>query len=318
MTGFEEHSGTPGAGVRSVALAGGSGFIGGYLALALLQRGYRVHLLTHRIDPGFVSIRGQVETFSGAIEDEGSLLRCFERCDTVYHLVGIIAETRTSSFRRTVAEGTAHMVAAARAAGVRKIIYLSAIGADPASPIAYFNSKGIAERQVVSSGLDYTIFRPSIVYGIGDKFINRLAALIRKSPVIPVIGSGQYRLQPVYVEELCALMAASAELEITSRKIYEIGGPAALTYLEIIDIIKRVLSRRRPVVHLPMLLARGAAAVMQRMVKPSPLTVDMLKMLEAGSICDQAIAEREFGVTFTSLETQLVKYLGKRDGRQRI
>lgn len=296
---------------RAIAVVGGSGFIGSYLTLNLLQMGYRLNLLVNRTNPDLISPTGRIKTFRGSIEDDTALTECFTGCDVVYHLVGLIAETRTKTFQKTVVEGTGHVVAAARTAGVKKIIYLSAAGAKPDAQSTYYRTKFQAERQVLASGLDYTIFRSSIVYGLQDKFINMLAGMIRRSPVLPVIGDGQYRLQPVYVEELCAVMARAAGEGFTSGQIYEIGGAEPLTYLEILDIIKRILKKKRMTVHIPVFLARWGARGLELFMKPAPLTVDQIAMLAGGSTCDQTIAERDFGVRFSHLENQLQKYLGK-------
>jgi NADH dehydrogenase len=295
----------------AIAVLGGSGFIGSYLVLDLLQMGNRLNLLVNQTNPDLVSPTGRIRMFRGSIEDEKALIECFAGCDTVYHLVGLIAETRTKTFQKTVAEGTGHVVAAARRTGIKKIIYLSALGADPGAGSKYYRTKFEAEQQVTESGLDYTIFRPSIVYGLQDKFINKLAMMIRRSPMVPVIGDGRYRLQPIYVEELCAVMARAAREEFTSRRLYEIGGAEPLTYLEILDIIKRILKKRRVTIHIPVFLARWTAGLLETVLKPAPLTVDQIAMLAAGSTCDQTVAERAFGVTFSSLENQLQKYLGK-------
>lgn len=294
------------------AVLGSSGFIGAHLTLFLLQMGHRLSLLHHKADPDFISTRGQIDSIQGSINDKDALRRCFEGCKRVYHLVGIIAETKTKTFEQTVAEGTRILTDAAREAGVKKIFYLSALGSSEDAATDYFRTKWEAERTVIESGLDYTIFRPSIVYGVRDKFINKLASMIKYSPVVPVIGDGKYRLQPVYVEELAAVMAHASSLEITDGKIYDVGGPEQLTYMEILDIIKRVLGRKRPTVHIPMSWARIAAAVMEKIIKPAPLTRDQIRMLEKESICDHTIVEKEFGVTFSRLELQLQKYLRKR------
>ena len=295
-----------------IAVLGGGGFIGTYLVLDLLHMGSRLNVLSHRTNPDFVSPAGQLETVRGSVDDEDSLRRCFSGCDQVYHLVGIIAETRTATFQKTVADGAAKVVSAALKEGVKKILYLSALGASADAAAKYHQTKWEAEQHIIHSGIDYTIFRPSIVYGVQDKFINRLASMVRQLPVVPVIGDGHYRLQPVYVEELCAVMAVSSREAFTSRAIYEVGGPESLTYLEILDIIMRVLNRRRRVVHIPAILAKGAAAAMELVLKPAPLTRDQLKMMETGSVCDHTIVEKAFGVSFSPLELQLQKYLGRR------
>ena len=297
---------------QSIAVLGGGGFIGTYLTLNLLRMGERLHLLSHKTDPGFVSPRGQLQTFRGSIEDEASLVRCFSGCDLLYHLVGIIAETRTKTFQKTVADGTARVVSAARSAGVKKIIYLSALGATSDADSLYFKTKGLAERHIITSGLQYTIFRPSIVYGKEDKFINKIATMVRRLPVLPVIGDGLFKLQPVYVEELCAVLAVAGRKDFTAGKTYDVGGPEQLTYIEILDIIQRVLGRRRLKMHMPMVLIRSAAAMLELVMKPAPLTRDMLKMMAAGSTCDHTVVEKDFGVKFSRLEAQLHGYLRSR------
>jgi NADH dehydrogenase len=163
----------------------------------------------------------------------------------------------------------------------------------------------------MQSGLDYVIFRPSIVYGVEDDFINKIAGMLKFSPVAPVIGDGKYQFQPVYVEELAAITAFAADKDFVSEKIYEVAGPEKLTYLELLNIIMRVLNKRRPVVHVPFSLAHAAAAVLEKIIKPAPLTTDQLAMMRAGNTCDHTVVEREFGVTFTPVEQQLRKYLGK-------
>ncbi len=295
-----------------IAVLGSSGFIGAHLTLFLLQMGYRLNLLHHRADPDYVSPRGRIEFIQGSINDKDALIRCFDGCTAVYHLVGIIAETRTKTFQQTVAEGTQTVIDAARAAGVDKIFYLSALGASDDAQMDYFRTKREAEQTVINSGLDYTIFRPSIVYGVRDKFINKLLSMIKFSPIVPVIGDGKYRLQPVYVEELAAVMAHASRMNRTNGKIYEVGGPEQLTYLEILDIIMRVLGRKRLIMRIPVSWAMAAAAILEMVIKPAPLTRDQIRMLEKESICDHTIVEKEFGVTFSRLEMQLQKYLRKR------
>ncbi len=298
-------------GALHVAVLGGSGFIGTYLVLDLLRMGHRINLLVNKTDPGFASPRGTIRIFNGSIENDITLAECLDGCKVVYHLVGLIAETRDKTFRKTVAEGTAKVVAVAKSKGVEKIIYLSALGTKENAESLYHQTKYEAERHVINSGLDYTIFRPSVVYGAQDKFINRIARMIRLSPLVPVIGDGLYKLQPVYVEELCAIIAITPQKSFASRRIYDIGGPQQLTYLEIVDIVKQLLGRRRGKVHVPLWVARSAAAIMEKLFQPAPLTADQLKMMRAGSTCDHTIVEKEFGVRFSPLEMQLQKYLRK-------
>ncbi|MCK5125484.1 MAG: complex I NDUFA9 subunit family protein [candidate division Zixibacteria bacterium] len=294
---------------NTIAVLGASGFIGSSLVLYLMQLGNKLHLLINETDPGITSLRGQVQTFNGSINNIDALNSCFEGCDAVYHLVGIIAETRSKSFQKTVIEGTQDVVRAAKNAGVKKIYYLSALGAEENADSKYHQSKWYVEQAIIESGLDYTIFRPSVVFGPGDKFINQIIKMVRYSPLIPVIGDGLYKLQPVYVEELCAVMADAARRTESSKQIYEIGGAEQLTYMEIVDIIKRVTGIKKTAMHIPVSLMKTVAMFMELVLKPAPLTIDQLKMMAAGSTCDNSVVEKEFGVTFSSLESQILNYM---------
>lgn len=292
-----------------VAILGGSGFIGSSLVFKLLHIGARINFLTHRSDPDLLSPGGQIKFFKGDINDSKSLENCFSGCAALYHLVGIIAETKSQTFQKTVLEGTEAVIHAARKTGVKKIIYLSALGTNLHAKSNYHRTKYGAEQLIIKSGLDYTIFRPSVVFGSGDQFINMIARMVRQFPVVPVIGDGQYKLQPVFVEDLTTIMALSLARSQSSNKLYEVGGPEALTYLEILDIIKQILNKRRPNIHLPVSLMRLIASVLERFLTPAPITVDQLKMMEAGSTCDETLVEKEFEFKFTTLEKQLPAYL---------
>jgi len=297
-----------------VAVLGGSGFIGSYVVMNLLHMGCYVNLLINRRDPDYVSPRGRLKTFTGRIEDSEALEACFEGCEFVYHLIGLIAETRDKTFKGTVIDGTAKVVAAAKKAGVRKIFFLSALGTSDNAESLYFYAKNEAEKLVRQSGLDYTIFRPSVVYGVGDQFVNRIAKMVRRAPLVPVLGDGLYKIQPVYVEELAAVMVMSLRREQTNGQTYEIAGPDQLTYLEFIDIIKRVLNVDKGKIHIPMGMVKLAACVLGTFMKPAPITVDQLKMMQAGSTCDHTVAERAFDVKFSGFEGQLFKYMRTKHG----
>lgn len=295
---------------RRVAVLGASGFIGSSLMFYLMQLGYQLHVLYNKQKPELQSLRNQVVLFQGNIEDEKSLRECFAGCDEVYHLVGIIAETRKKTFAGTVEQGTKNIVSAASACGLKKIYYLSALGTSRDAESKYFQSKWEAEQAIINSGLDYTIFRPSVVFGPDDDFINRIIKMVRLAPLVPIIGDGKFKLQPVYVEELCAVMADAARRDFTSKKIYEIGGADTLTYLEIVDIIKRAVGMTKKAnIHMPLALMNAAAAMLELIMKPAPITRDQLKMMAAGSTCDKTIVENEFGVTFSSLENQILSYV---------
>lgn len=294
-----------------VAVLGGSGFIGSSLVMKLLHIGARINLMTHQTDPDLLSPGGQLKIFKGEINDQKSLEKCLAGCGAVFHLVGIIAETREKTFQKTVLEGTEAVVQAARSVGVGKIIYLSALGTNPKAQSMYHRTKWGAEQLIIKSGLDYTIFRPSIVFGPGDQFINMIARMIRLAPILPIIGDGLYKFQPVFVEDLTTIMALSLSRAQSSEKLYEVGGPEALTYLEIVDILKQIMNIKRVHLHLPLWLMRLVATILEKILKPAPITVDQLIMMKADSTCDASFAENDFDMKFCSLEKQLPAYLEK-------
>ncbi len=291
-----------------IAVTGATGFIGSHLVERLLQDGHELTVLSHSgrgrkpFPPGIRVIHGSVE--------EGEAL--FNLCagnQIVFHLVGIIAETRTKSFALTVVEATRKLVDACLRGKVSKIVYLSAIGAAADAETKYHRAKHQAEIAVMQSSLDWTILRPSVIYGEGDGFVNLLARLIRRLPFTPVIGTGKYRLQPIYIDDLTNAMAQCVDNPATSKEIIEMAGPERLEYSEILHIIKRVLNKRRVNIHLPLWLMKMVAAVMEGLFKPAPLTTDQLTMLVNENIGETEKMRRLFGIEPVRFEDGLRKYL---------
>ncbi len=291
-----------------IAVTGGTGFIGRHLVNRLLLDGHFVSVIGRK-SPSEGLVNQLVRFSTGSIDDADALRSVFENTQTVYHLVGIIAETKTNTFDRTVVQGTANVVKACQDAGVSKLIYLSAMGTSAEAPTNYHRTKYLAEQSVINSGLDYVIYRPSVVYGPGDGFVSLLTRMIKMSPVTPVIGSGRYELQPVFVDDLVQAMVGGLTVEQARSQIIEIGGPEKLEYLQILNIIKGVLRKRRMNFHLPMAVMKTVAAVMEKLLKPAPLTRDQLKMMEMGNTGDIRKMKEFFAVEPIDFENGLRKYL---------
>jgi len=291
-----------------VAVTGASGFVGSHLVDRLLRDGHEVTVLSHS-QRGRVRLDERVRVVSGSVEDPEALTALCAGNEVVFHLVGIIAETRTKTFEKTVVHATRALVGAALRAKVLKVIYLSAIGASANSATKYYRSKFEAEQAIRLSGLNYTILRPSIIFGEGDGFVSMLTRMIRLLPFTPVIGSGRYRLQPVYVDDVTSALAQCVTMEETSTEIIDLAGPERLEYLEILHIIKRVLNKRRVNIHLPLMLMKMAAAVMEKILKPAPLTKDQLTMLVGESVGEIDKMRRLFGIEPVGFENGLSKYL---------
>lgn len=292
----------------NIAVTGASGFVGRNLIEALSRTNHHIRALIHRknID---LPVKDNIEFARADIHDTGSLLPALKDIDVVYHLVGIIVETRRLTFEKTVAEGTLNLVDASLKNGVKKIIYLSALGTSPDAGTMYHKTKWQAEESVRNSGLEYVILRPSIIFGPGDKSLNSFARLIKMSPVIPIIGDGEYMMQPVFIEDLTYMMVDCLDNEKASGKTIEIGGPERLQFKQIIDIIKKVLRKRRIRLYIPAGLIKPMAGLMEKIVKPAPVTTDQIEMLLAGNVCEKNELYDIFDIRLTPLEEGLNKYL---------
>jgi NADH dehydrogenase len=268
-----------------IFLAGGTGFIGGHVCTALLQKGHEIRLLTHRRGDargdGVEQIEGDVtrpETFAGMVKG----------CDATINLVGIIREFpgRGVTFERLHVEATRNVIAAARAAGVPRHLQMSALGARPGAVSTYHRSKFRAEEDVRNSGLDWTIFRPSIVFGPEDDFVNKLAGFIRSYPVTPVIGDGKYRLQPIAAADVARCFTLALEMPETAGRTYELCGPDRLPYNDMLDTIGRVLGNQHVRKFFnPLPLMRAIVPLLQSF-SFFPVTMDQILMLTEENICD--------------------------------
>ncbi len=213
-----------------VFITGGTGFVGSEVVRQLLAAGHTARCLVREGSEGKLPIREGVEIHFGDVLDPASLEKGVAGCQAVIHLVGIIREfpARGITFERLHHLATANMVAAATAGGVKRYLQMSANGTrkDAASP--YHRSKWDAEQAVRTSTLDWTIFRPSLIYGRGDAFVSMLAGLVRKLPVVPVLGDGRYRMSPVAVEDVAAGFVGALERPETAGQAYHCCGPAGL------------------------------------------------------------------------------------------
>ena len=268
-----------------IFLAGGTGFVGAHLVKALRERGHELRLLAHTRSSspaiGIEQIEGDVtcpETFEQAVRG----------CDAVINLVGIIREfpSRGITFERLHVQATANMLAASRKAGIRRYLQMSALGTRPNAVSLYHKSKFRAEELVRSSGLDATILRPSIIYGPKDAFINMLAAQLRLAPVMPVIGSGLYRLQPIHADDVARCFALALEMPETAGQCYDLCGNNRQSYVDMVDTVASAMGKTAPFKpHVPLGLMRVIIPVMQR-VPQFPITMDQLQMLIEENICD--------------------------------
>ncbi len=288
-----------------IGITGASGFVGSHLLRKISEQNHDIKILVHE-NRKIIGYSDNVELCDGSVEDVNSLEDFCEGLDVLYHLVGIIAETNTKTFKKTVAVGTQNIIDVAVKKNVQKIVYLSAVGTSEKSLSMYHQTKFSAEQAVMSSQIPYVIFRPSILYGQGDGFISMLDKLIKYSPFVPVIGTGKYKMQPLYIDDLVAMMT---QVEDIKNEIIEVGGPEKLEYLKILDILKKVLGKKRLNFFLPTMFMKFVASFLERIVKPAPITSDQLLMMELGSTCDLTKMNKLFSINPVSLEDGLQKYM---------
>jgi len=280
---------------RRVLVTGATGFVGRTIVAELLARGYQVVALA-RQHPPRGGQPGLVRVAADAAGDGWE--RWAEGCDAVIHLVGIIRENPKAgvTFHQAHVATTAKVLEVCGKLAIRRLLHMSALGADPQGPVPYQRTKGEAEALVRSSGLDWTIFRPSVIFGPGDGFTSTLAAVVRRFPVVPVFGDGSYPLHPVAVEEVAEAFVRSLELPETVGKTIELGGPEVLSYLEVLRRIASSLGRKRVFLKLPWGISRLAVRLAAALLPDPPITPDELAMLAAGSRADTSLAQALFGL----------------------
>jgi NADH dehydrogenase len=209
-------------------------------------------------------------------------------------LVAIIEETDGATFDKIIRQGTENVINAAKAGGVKRFIDMSALGASDRPGFDYMQAKWRAEEAVRASGLDWTIVRPSVIFGPGDGFINALAGVVRGFPVTPVVGDGKTRFQPVSVKDVADAFAAIVNDPSTIGQTFELGGPDQLTYEQMLDVIAKKLNKKKPKVHVPVAVMKAVVTVsspLPKSIRP-PVTKEQLKMLALDNTTSHSATEQ--------------------------
>ncbi len=295
-----------------VTIFGGAGFIGRHLVRRLAARGATLRVATrspnragHLLPMGDP---GQIVLVRFA-EEEGTIAKLVEGASAVVNLVGILFERRAGDFERVHGVLPGRIGAAARAAGVARLVHVSAIGADPGSASLYARSKARGEAALRAAFPEAVILRPSIVFGPEDNFFNRFAAMARIAPALPLLGGGTTRFQPVYVGDVAEAILAGLERPETAGRTYEVGGPKVYSFKELLEYVLRVTGRRRLLLPLPFSLARLQARLLELLPSP-PLTRDQVTLLERDNVASPSAAGlAELGITPTPLEVIVPDYL---------
>jgi uncharacterized protein YbjT (DUF2867 family) len=273
-----------------VTIYGGSGFIGRHVVQAIAKTGARMRVAVRRPELALhlqpLGGVGQINAVQANVRFPDSLLAAADGADAVVNLVGILFPAGKQTFNAVQDEGARHVAEAARAAGARALVHVSAIGADPHSPSAYAHTKAAGEIAVVETLPGSIILRPSVVFGPEDDFFNRFARLARMAPALPLIGGGKTRFQPVFAGDVAKAVIAGLTGRATAGTPYELGGPEVLTLKEVMQRVLTYTMRRRWLVPEPFWLAKMQAAFLQLLPKP-PLTVDQVRLLQSDTVVSE-------------------------------
>jgi uncharacterized protein YbjT (DUF2867 family) len=291
-----------------VLVTGATGFVGPAVANAIVDAGHEVRVLERK--PGSwreSGIRCQ-EAVQGDVTDLNSLRQATEGIDVVVHLVAI-RQGRLEQFQRVMVGGTRNLIAASKERGVGRFVLMSALGTTEQTKdlVPYYGAKWTEEQDVRRSGLEHVVFRPSFIFGRGGGILPTFRKLAKLAPVTGIIGSGEQRIQPIWIDDVGAYFAEAIERPEAANRMFELGGPDVVTWNEFWQRLRATLGiRRRPTIHLPTSLMKLPAAVTERLPGDIPLTRDLLKMLEAGdNVVSNDEAVRTFELALVPLDEQL-------------
>lgn len=295
----------------NVLITGASGFVGRAVTGEVVRAGHAVRALARRLPR---TDDGPVVWVPGSVVSPEALSEAVRGCQAVIHLVGIIGEVGDQTFERVHHEGTLRVLEACRSAGVDRCLHMSALGTRPGAASRYHRTKWAAEEAVRGSGLRWTIFRPSVIQGPGDGFVNLFERMSRWSPVLPVVGRGTARLQPVSVGAVAQAFARALDAEVAIGKTYDLCGPDRMTLPEILATILSVTGRRRIRMRLPGAIARMQAGLLEAVYprllgRAAPLSRDQLLMLDEDNIGDPGPVERDLGVRSAPFEADIRRFL---------
>jgi len=300
-----------------VLVTGGTGFVGQAVLAALREAGHPARVLVRDASSPHARelvARLSAEAVVGDVLDPDSLRRAVPGCDAVIHLVGIISEIGRNTFENAHTTATRNVVTAAQAAGASRYVHMSALGTRPNAGSRYHQTKWAAEEIVRASGLAWTIFRPSLIFGPGDHFTRLFAALARWSPVLPVMGSGQGLLQPVAVEVVALAFVRALTAPAAVGCTFDLCGPERVSFNHVLDAILAVTGRRRLKIHVPLALARIQARLLEGIFPPlfgraAPLNRDQLLMLQEDNVGDPRPANELFRLPVEPFRDGLARYL---------
>ena len=293
----------------NILVTGASGFVGRHLSQQLCQQGHRVLALSRQGSmPAELCQHspGSIEALRGDVVSGEGLAEAMQHAQAVVHLVGIIEERGSEvTFEKVHVEGTRNVVSAAREADIERFVQMSALGVREDSESRYLSSKARAEALVQESQLAWTIFRPSLIFGLGDDFFGRvLKNLVSAAPIVPQIGDGHFPFRPVWVGDVTAAFSQALFEAASIGQSYDLVGPQEYSFRELLELMQRALKQNKPIIPVPLSLMKLAVPMMQILPKP-PITRDQFLMLLEGSTADPSKAQQAFALPMRTLPETL-------------
>ncbi len=299
-----------------VTVFGGSGFLGRQIVRRLADEGAAVRVaVRHPERAAFLTgtgAAGEITAVYADVWDEASVGPAVDGAEAVVNTVGHYVERGRASFAAIHGQGAMQVARAAAQAGVRRLVHISGIGADPASASPYVRARGIGERLVREAFPEATILRPSVLFGPEDAFLNRLAGLARVMPALPLFGSGATKLQPVYVRDVAEAVAQALATPAAQGRVYELGGPRIYTYEELVRLVLAQIGRKRLLVPIPFVVWELLAALVAPLPH-RPVSRDQVILMKRDNVVGaNALTFADLGIAPTPLEEVLPTYLGRR------
>jgi uncharacterized protein YbjT (DUF2867 family) len=301
-----------------VTVFGGSGFVGGQVVRALAKAGYRVRVAVRNPNLGYrmrmLGDVGQIEVVQANLRNAPSVARALDGAEATINLVGVLWETGRQKFQALHVMGAKTVAEQAKAAGVKRLVHVSALGADLDSPSKYARTKALGEQAVRAAFPGAVVIRPSIMFGADDKFFNKFGQMAALFPALPLVGGGETKFQPAFVGDVAAVIAKAVASPAAEGLTYELGGPTVYSFKDLMALILRETGRRRLLVPLPWFAASligkvGDVAAGLLPIAP-PLTSDQVESLKADNVADKGLPGfAEAGVIPTPVESVVPSYL---------
>ncbi len=303
-----------------VTILGGTGFIGRYVVRLLAAQGYTIRIISRKPDAALhlktAGSVGQIVLVGGNLAEPESLAGQLENSYAVINLVGILFEAGRQNFTHLHAQGAEKLAKMAKAGGVQRFVHMSALGIDKSAGASYARSKLLGEKAVLAAFPQAAILRPGVIFGPEDHFFNQFAAMASLSPVLPLIGGGRTRFQPIYVGDVAQAIQTCITAPETAGRTYELGGPHIYTLRELMEYTMKTIHRKRALVSIPFGIAALLASLCELMPRP-PLTRDQVKLLRTDNIVTpNALTIAQLGIAPTALEVVVPEYLARFNKKQ--